>query len=233
MLENGAETHRVEDTMIRMAKACGVEHAESYATPTAILFSLKIGDDPETQMARIVKRKTDLKIISDVNRLSRELSEGKRTPREAFFLMKELEKTSRPYPAFVQLTASALASACFSFMFGGAYPDCGAALFSGGIGYLMFLVMEKWSDVRFFSEFFSSMVIGLLSIFFIRIGIGTDLEKIIVGSVMPLVPGLLITNAIRDLMAGHLVSGLTKGAEALLTAFAIGSGVAFILLFFN
>jgi uncharacterized membrane protein YjjP (DUF1212 family) len=43
---------------------------------------------------------------------------------------------------------------------------------------------------------------------------------------MPLVPGLAITNAVRDLMGGDLVSGLSKGAEALLTAFAIGAGIA-------
>ena len=39
---------------------------------------------------------------------------------------------------------------------------------------------------------------------------------------MPLVPGVLITNAVRDLMAGHFISGMAKVAEAFLTAFAIG-----------
>lgn len=63
----------------------------------------------------------------------------------------------------------------------------------------------------------------------IRIGWGTELDKIIIGSVMPLVPGLLLTNAVRDLMAGHLMAGMSKGVEALLTAFAIGSGIAVVL----
>jgi uncharacterized membrane protein YjjP (DUF1212 family) len=62
----------------------------------------------------------------------------------------------------------------------------------------------------------------------VAIGLGNDLDKIIIGSVMPLVPGMLITNAVRDLMAGHLVAGLSKGAEAFLTAFAIGTGIALI-----
>ena len=64
---------------------------------------------------------------------------------------------------------------------------------------------------------------------FVRNGFGFDLDKIIIGSVMPLVPGLHITAAVRDLMAGHLVSGLSKGAEAFLTAFAIGAGIAAVL----
>jgi uncharacterized membrane protein YjjP (DUF1212 family) len=77
----------------------------------------------------------------------------------------------------------------------------------------------------------ASFIIGLLSFFFVKIGAGQQLDKIIIGSVMTLVPGLLVTNAVRDLMAGHLVSGLSKGAEALLTAFAIGSGIAVVLSF--
>ena len=64
-----------------------------------------------------------------------------------------------------------------------------------------------------------------------KFGYGTDLDQIIIGGVMPLVPGLLITNAVRDLMAGHFTSGMSKGAEAFLTAFAIGSGIALVLSF--
>lgn len=64
------------------------------------------------------------------------------------------------------------------------------------------------------------------------LGFGHNLDKIIIGSIMPLVPGLHITNAVRDLMAGHLVSGLSKGAEAFLIAFAIGAGIAFVLSVF-
>ncbi len=75
----------------------------------------------------------------------------------------------------------------------------------------------------------AAFVVALLSLIFIRTGLGKQLDVIIIASVMPLVPGLLITNAIRDLMAGHFVSGLSKGAEAFLTAFAIGAGVAVVL----
>lgn len=72
-----------------------------------------------------------------------------------------------------------------------------------------------------------------MAITFVKLGIGHELDKIIIGSVMPLVPGLLITNAVRDLMAGHLVSGISKGAEAFLTAFAIGTGIAVVISLFS
>ncbi|MDV2888193.1 threonine/serine exporter family protein, partial [Alkalihalophilus pseudofirmus] len=83
------------------------------------------------------------------------------------------------------------------------------AVISGGMGYLSFVYFHRFVSVKFFSEFLASFVIGLLAFLFVKIGVGQQLEKIIIGSVMPLVPGLLVTNAIRDLMAGHLVAGLS------------------------
>ena len=71
----------------------------------------------------------------------------------------------------------------------------------------------------------------MIAYFAVQGGYGTQLDKIIIGGVMPLVPGLLITNAVRDLMAGHFTAGMAKGAEAFLTAFAIGSGIALVLSF--
>ena len=69
-----------------------------------------------------------------------------------------------------------------------------------------------------------------LALLAVKIGLGSGMDKIIIGSVMPLVPGLLITNAVRDLMDGHLVSALSKGADAFLTALAIGTGIAIVFL---
>lgn len=90
-------------------------------------------------------------------------------------------------------------------------------------------MLEEKTRVKFFAEFFAALIISMIAMLSIRYGYGVEIDKIIIGSVMPLVPGLLITNAVRDLMAGHFMSGLSKGAEAFLTAFAIGAGVAFIL----
>ena len=65
-----------------------------------------------------------------------------------------------------------------------------------------------------------------------KLGLSVNQDIITIAGVMPLVPGILITNAIRDLMAGELLAGMSRGMEAALTAFAIGAGVAIILLFF-
>lgn len=232
MLENGAETYRVEDTMVRIASSYGIRNSESYVTPTAILFSIEGESLAKTKMKRINKRTTNLNKIAQVNSISREISKGNISIEEAFQMLEDVDKSTVTYPNWLQVLFAAITSACFLIMFKGSFYDFIPALFSGGIGYASFLLMDRFTNVRFISEFTASFMIAIAAFISVQLGFGNEMDKIIIGSVMPLVPGLLITNAIRDLMAGHLVSGLTKGIEALLTAFAIGSGVAVVFLFF-
>ena len=231
MLQSGGETYRVEDTMMRIAAAYGIDKTHSYVTPTGIIFSAE-GDEPtKTKLIRISTRSTDLKKVAMVNSISRKITSGEINLEQALTHLKELEALNVTFPFMVQVAAASIASGCFMIMFKGVWSDFIPAMLSGGVGYFGFLYFHRYIPVKFFSEFLASFIIGLLSLIFVKIGIGQLLDKIIIGSVMTLVPGLLVTNAVRDLMAGHLVSGLSKGAEALLTAFAIGSGIAVVLSF--
>lgn len=230
MLQNGAETYRVEDTMMRIADAFGIHHSHSFVMPTGIMFSLD-GIEP-TKLIRITERFTDLHKVTLVNSVSRQASRGELSVEEAYQRLKEIESRKVSYPVFLQIVAASLASGCFLIMFLGRWDDLVPALVSGGLGFACLLLFQRLIQVRFFTEFLASFVIGLLSYLFVAAGIGHEVDKIIIGSVMPLVPGLLITNAVRDLMAGHLVAGLSKGAEAFLTASAIGTGIAVVISIF-
>lgn len=231
MLQSGAETYRVEDTMSRIALAFGAKESHSYVTPTGIMFSIESDEPTKTKLIRINERTTDLHKVTLVNSTSRKISTGKLTLEEAYHELEEIEKTSPVYTVFIQVIAAAFASGCFLIMFKGTWNDFGAAFAAGGMGLLTVIYAQRLVPIKFFSEFVASLMVGLLALLFVQVGWGHELDKIIIGSVMPLVPGLLLTNAVRDLMAGHLVSGLSKGAEALLTAFAIGSGIAVIFTF--
>lgn len=231
MLQSGGETYRVEDTMMRIAAAFGIEKSHSYVTPTGIIFSAEGTEPTKTKLIRISTRSTDLKKVAMVNSISRKITSGELNLESALTLLKELDALNVTFPFMVQVAAASIASGCFMIMFMGEWIDFIPAMLSGGVGYFGFLYFHRYIPVKFFSEFLASFIIGLLSFFLVKIGAGQQLDKIIIGSVMTLVPGLLVTNAVRDLMAGHLVSGLSKGAEALLTAFAIGSGIAVVLSF--
>lgn len=224
MLQNGAETYRVEDTMTRIAASFGIGQSHSYVTPTGIIFSM---DSLEpTKLVRISQRSTDLQKVTLVNDISRRIGSGELPLHEAYQMLKDVEAANLAYPIWAQIAAASISSGCFLVMFQGRWADFLPAFIAGGIGFSCLVFLHRLVEIKFFAEFLASLLIGFVALGLVHFNLGHDLDKIIIGSVMPLVPGLLITNAIRDLMAGHLVSGLSKGAEAFLTAFAIGAGIA-------
>lgn len=227
MMESGAETYRVEDTMLRMAHSQGMTSAQSYVTPTGIIFSL--GRTQPTRITSIPNRATNLHRISLVNTISRKLTSSIITLEEAYDELKKIEKNNYMLPVFMQIIAAALASGCFLIMFAGVWQDFIPAMVAGGLGYWVLLLVTDATKVKFFSELIAAVAVGLVAALAVELGVGQQLDTIIIGSVMPLVPGVIITIAIRDLIAGHFTSGLARGIEALLTAFAIGSGIALAL----
>jgi uncharacterized membrane protein YjjP (DUF1212 family) len=232
MLISGAETYRVEDTMMRIAASYGVKNSHSYVTPTGIIFSIESDEPTKTKLIRIMERTTDLDKVTNVNAISRKISNGDLNVDEAYDLLKEIDEANSTYSLFLQVIAAAIASGCFLIMFQGQWSDFIPAVLAGGLGFIAVIYFHRLVPIKFFAEFLAAFIIGLLAYLFVRTGFGAEMDKVIIGSVMPLVPGLLITNAVRDLMAGHLISGLSKGAEAFLTAFAIGSGIAVVFSLF-
>lgn len=229
LVQSGAETYRAEDTMLRMAQSQGYNEAQSFVTPTGIIFSA--GNEKPTRIAQIPTRTTDLTKITKVNNVSRKLTSNQYTVEEAYKALKHIESTNFFFSIWVQILASSIASACFLILFNGIWSDMPAAFVAGGIGFIVFVAIHSLTRVKFFAEFIGALFVAIIAFSAVTYGYGTQLDKIIIGSVMPLVPGVPIANAIRDLMAGHFVSGVAKGVEAFLTASAIGAGVALVLAF--
>ena len=112
---------------------------------------------------------------------------------------------------FTKLFA-AIACGFFLFMFGGVASDCWIAVIAGGAAFLTFSLVQRFIQIKFFSEFVASAVVITIATF-TKLGIATNQNIITISSVM-LVPGILICNAIRDLMAGELLAGMSRGVEA-------------------
>lgn len=228
LLESGAETYRVEDTMNRIAHSYGLHNTYSFVSSTAIIFSLN--DRTSTRLIRVQERTTDLEKIALTNSLSRKISNQELTIYEAKSEFIHLQHASLQYSFLTNFFAAAIACGFFLFMFGGVASDCWIAVIAGGAAFLTFSFVQRYIQIKFFSEFVAAAVVISIAATFTKLGIATNQDIITIASVMPLVPGILITNAIRDLLAGELLAGMSRGVEAALTAFAIGAGVAIVLL---
>ncbi len=227
MMKSGAETYRIEDTMRRMADAQALTNSHAFVMPTGIIFSP--GRPSHTKLIRIEERNTDLEKVAFINDVSRRLASGTYSIVEANERLRYLEQSSTASPLWVEMVAAAVASGSFLFLFGGGLAEVFIAMIAGCIGYGVSETLEGYSRVQFVGEFIGALCVATIVSIAFTFGVGTFLDKMILGGIMPLVPGVLITNGVRDLMAGSFISGVSKGAEALLTSFALGAGVAIVL----
>lgn len=230
MLQSGAEAYRVEETMNRICISLGVESASSFATPTVIISSVSHNGAIKSLVERISNRSVDLQKIHKVNDLARNINRDNITLEELKKSLKEIEEEKR-YSNKTTILFSAIGAFGFVFLFGGSLRDAIAAFFIGLAVKYISIKCDNIGINSFFNTSISAGILALLAIISIKINLANDMDKVIIGSIMLLVPGLAITNAIRDTVAGDLVSGLARGAEAFLIAIAVAVGTGVVLSF--
>ncbi len=225
ILENGGETYRVEDTVCRICEAYGFE-AQCFATITGIISSVKNKDGiPVSLTERITTRTTNLDKIHKINAVAREISNF--STDELMALFRRIDNGSI-YSEIKVFIAHCLGAASFAGMFGGTPRDFMGAFIIGGLIYFLKALSEKMELNPYLMYSAGGCLASVSAILFSRIDLITSVDTTTIGSIMLLVPGMAITNAIRDIIAGDLVAGMARGAEALIiaTCLATGSGIA-------
>ncbi len=229
MLRNGAETYRVEDTILRLCKSrMNIKYAEAFVTPTGIFMTVEYRDEVLSYTYRIKSRNIDLNKVTLVNEFSRNFVNSDMTTEEGSSILKEIEK-KKTYSLPVQLFFGGISGSFFALLSGVRFLDLVCTFISSLslIGVLYYLNKSKFSF--FLKNILGGMIATILSIFFVEVGIGHDLNKIIIGTIILLVPGVAITNAIRDSITEDFLSGLSRGIEALIIALSIAFGVGITL----
>jgi len=226
MLKNGAEIYRVEDTIIRICMSKNINHVNAFVTPTGIFVS----DDRMDGISfikRIKNRSLNLNKVSKVNNFSRDYVNSRMTVPQALSALKKIEKADK-YSFPVRILFTGFIGGFFSLMFGGEFLDFVSAFIISMISIFLADEIDKISDTAFLSTIAASFTIGLLGILFMLCGIGKSLDMIIVGSIMPLVPGVSFTNGLRDFISGDLIGGLAKIFEAIFIAICIAVGIGIV-----
>lgn len=231
MLKSGAETSRVEETIDRIGRTYGATDVESFVMPTGIIISVRMNDQVVTGILRIHGIQTvNLHKVHVINDISRRFERGQIDDKRVEELLTEIESKPGLYRLRYQHLAAGLSSGAFAVLFGGSWPE----FFVGALaGWVSNTLVGKLADKmpNFLSVFFAALAGMIVSALGIIFNFATRADAAIIGAVIPLVPGLTLTNAVRDLMAGELISGVVRASEAALTAFAIAVAVALVLSF--
>lgn len=229
LIKNGAETYRVEDSVIRICKSRGYNHINCFTTPTVIIIS----DDKFDGlcfMKTIDTRGINLQKISLLNNFSREFV--RKADPDIDAEIKELHRIDKlkPYPAPIYFLCTGIASASFAATLGGnQLRTFFLTVIVSIIAAYVYDKTIKYSSIIMFSVLISATTITAFGVLFRNLGIIPSASALIVGSIMPLLPGVSFVKAVRDLISGNLMSGTARLFEVFIIVTAIASGVALVL----
>ncbi|MEH0157612.1 threonine/serine exporter family protein [Limibacter armeniacum] len=227
ILENGGETYRVEETITHICQCYGIEEVDSFVTPTGIMMSVTDTEGNSFSLVkRVTKRVVNLEKVRLVNDISRRVQHEKPPVRSVREELKHI-KTIGSYSHLTTVAISSTAAGFFCLLYGGSFRDFCVAFFIGCLLNLLTWISDKLQLIGFLTNLTGGAVATFTALFMTHMGIGVNEDKITIGAIMLLVPGLAITNAIRDTIAGDLVSGLSRGLEAFFVAVAISVGAGF------
>lgn len=223
-LESGAEIFRVEDTTRRILSLTGFETVEVFATTTGLFVTLADPSiQPVTQVRRITSRATNLNRIALVNEISRELCTGKLQPGDAIDRLHEI-RNAPPYSPVIISLGLTLSTMGFAVLFGGGIPEIATAGLACAAMELTGFVLRRRIASGFIDNAVKSLIIAFVANLAARLFPLLQVETVIISSIMPLVPGVPITNGIRDTLQGDYTAGLARSAEAFVCALAIAVG---------
>lgn len=224
MISAGGEIYRVEDTLNRMGKSYGAEKMSVFAITGSIVVTMVLpGQHELTQSCRINDPgSTDFSVLEDLNELSREYCSGQLSVDELAVRIDRLRK--RSYPFWMTLLGSVVAAGASALFFGGDPVDGILAAAGAIIICLTQTVLDKLAPNRVVRQFLCSLACGLFVVAFCRLSPIFHADKVLIGDIMLLIPGVAITNSVRDILYGDTVSGLLRMTESVLWAGALACG---------
>lgn len=233
LLENGAEIFRVEETMDRICRHFGIESGNSFVLSNGIFTTS--GNEREEIFAKVQHipvSGTHLDRVAAVNQLSREIEAGQLSISDVKRRLDEI-KVMPGKSKVMQILASGAGSACFSYLFGGNVRDSVCAFGAGILLYLYVLFISAPRLSKIVGNIGGGALVTFICTTLYLFGIGEHLNFMIIGSIMPLIPGVPFTNAIRDIADGDYISGSVRMMDALLVFFSIAMGVGLVFGVFH
>lgn len=226
LLSNGGEIFRTNELMRIAARQYGIEQFNSFTIANGIFVSaLMDGCQYSCQVRHVPLTATHLGRIEAINELSRRIAAGTISPEQAREAVKQIRSIRGAGPV-ARIVGAAIGSGCFCFLFGGGWLDCVAA-FVAGLMLCTFGVFISRGDhmPKVMNNLISAAFATVICCAFWSFGFGVQADKMIIGTIFQLVPGVPFTTAVRNFMENDYIAGLVRLIDALLIAGCISVGV--------
>jgi len=224
MLICGAEVRRVERTVQLIGKAYGCRHVDVFTITSSMVVTVQDAEGKHmTLTRRISKDTTDLYRLHRLNDLSREICRDL-PDYEYIRSCFDAIMAEKRFPVWAEILAAAIAAGGFAVFFGGGWQDAVGAVFLGILTRFVTYVMGKAGVNQLFTNMAAAFLLSLGAAGAVVGGFVQDAAIMIIGTIMLLIPGRALTNSLRDMIDGDMMSGLLRFLSAVLSAVAIAAG---------
>lgn len=224
MLKNGAETNRVEEAIDKLLRTTKMKHVEVVVMTTSIIVTLS---DPSiehiTAVTRIRERTTNLNKVNLANTSVDKYCNGEIDLEGLFHELKNIRKINL-YNNILKNIGLMLIPPCFTIMLNGTYLDAISALICGVLLVILNKLFSYIEIKEFIKNYLIVMIVSFAASLLSRL-INSEVHSVVVGFIMPYVPGIAITNAARDTFNGDYMSGAARLLDALVQALSVALGV--------
>ena len=225
LMQNGAEIFRVEESIQHILNAYGCADTEVFAIPSCIIVNIREDGKNYTKAARIKSCANNLRRLEKLNALCRSICRD--TPSMEDNRRRMDAVMGEPcYPAWVSYLAHGFVASFFTLFWGGGPLDAVVAFPCGLIVRWVVTPMKGLRANVLFTNLLAGMLCSLPPLLLARMTAGLKPDQIIIGTIMLLVPGIAITNVMRDVLSEDFLTALTRLAEVLIVAVGIAAGVA-------
>lgn len=231
LLSNGAEIFRVEETISHICKRFDIDEMDAFVLSNGIFLTAHDqGKEVFAKVKHIPLAGTNLEIVTEVNGLSREISAGHVSVDDAFERLKEIEKLPPKKNLELELRAG-VGSGVFCYLMGGNVYESLFTVIIGFLLYVFILYAGRRQVSKIIINLVGGMFITIMALLAIKIPFPFEvtLDKIIIGCILPMIPGVAFVNSIRDIADSDFISGLVKLLDAFLVFVYIAIGVGFVL----
>lgn len=226
LLKNGAETYRTEQTVEMICRSRGFEGVHSFVTPTGIFISEDQADGI-SYLKRIRSRTIHLEKIARINALSKTFVASDMEPALALKAIEDIESTEESER--IRVVSGALAAGFFAVLFGGGMLEFALALPVAALAILCADAIGRLSRTPFLANAAAGALIAFLGLLVEAADLGASVDPVIIGAIMPHVPGVALVTGLRDFIEGDLLAGTSRVAEAGVIAVSIAVGVGAVI----
>ncbi|NMB44042.1 MAG: threonine/serine exporter family protein [Clostridiales bacterium] len=223
LLECGGEIYRVDETIAIMAKAYGA-NARVYTLSNGLFFTLTCGEAMSTYVMEVPIAEMNLGRVAQINNLSRAIQKGEYTIEQAHAKLKEI-KQEKAFDKKTRIFFAGVAGATFSYLFGGRTYDLLAAYIASSLLYIFALFASSKKFPKYLRIVVGSSLATFISQALFYLGLGNNLNYIIIGAIITMVPGATLTIAVREYIYEDYLSGTIHLVDALLTSISMAVGV--------